>query len=108
MVTEETLRVATERLVTQFQPQRVILFGSQARESADTHSDVDLLVVCRIDPERASRRALMVAMDRALAGLGFASDVIVLTPEEFERDRQIPGTVARPAWREGTVLYEAS
>jgi predicted nucleotidyltransferase len=107
MVSEKTLRDATERLVTQFQPQRVILFGSQARGSADPQSDVDLLVVCPINPERVSRRALMVAMDRALAGLGFASDVIVLTPEEFERDRHIPGTVARPAWREGTVLYEA-
>jgi hypothetical protein len=40
--------------------------------------------------------------------LGFASDVIVLTPEEFERDRHIPGTVARPAWQEGTVLYKAA
>lgn len=107
MVTEKTLRVATERLVTQFHPRRVILFGSQARASADARSDVDLLVVCPINPERASRRALMVAMDRALAGLDFASDVIVLTPEEFERDRHIPGTLARPAWREGTVLYEA-
>lgn len=107
MVTEQTLRDATERLVTQFQPQRVILFGSQARGSADPRSDVDLLVVCPINPERASRRALMVAMDRALAGLGFASDVVVLTPEEFERDRHIPGTAARPAWQEGTVLYEA-
>jgi hypothetical protein len=46
-------------------------------------------------------------MDRALGGMGFARDVLALTPEEFERDRQIPGTVARPAWREGRVLYEA-
>jgi predicted nucleotidyltransferase len=107
MVSEEALRLATERLVTQFQPKQVVLFGSQARGSADAHSDVDLLVVCPFDPKRASRRALMVAMDRALGGLGLASDVIVLTPEEFERDRHIPGTVARPAWQEGTVLYEA-
>jgi len=49
----------------------------------------------------------MVAMDRALRGLDLATDIIVVTPEEFERDRQIPGTVARPAWREGIVLYEA-
>jgi predicted nucleotidyltransferase len=105
MVSENDLRQATERLVRQFRPDRVILFGSQARGSADTHSDVDLLVVCPLDSERPSRRALMVAMDRALAGLGFASDVIVLTPAEFERDRHIPGTVARPAWQEGRVLY---
>jgi len=105
---EATLRIATERLVAQFQPKRVILFGSQARGSADARSDVDLLVVCSLDTSRGSRRAMMVAMDRALRGLDMATDIIVLTPEEFDRDRHIPGTVARPAWREGIVLYEAS
>lgn len=107
-INEETLRVATERLVAQFRPKRVILFGSQARGTADAHSDVDLLVVCSLETRRGIRRALMVAMDRALRGLDLATDIIVLTPEEFERDRQIPGTVARPASREGIVLYEAS
>ena len=104
---EATLRIATERLVAQFQPKRVILFGSQARGAADARSDVDLLVVCSLDTSRGSRRALMVAMDRALRGLDMATDIIVLAPEEFDRDRHIPGTVARPAWREGIVLYEA-
>jgi predicted nucleotidyltransferase len=107
MVADETLRLATDRLVEQFHPQRVILFGSQARGTADARSDVDLLVICPVPPEAGSRRALMVAMDRALRGVDIATDVIILTPEEFERDRQIPGTVARPAWREGRVLYEA-
>ncbi len=101
MVNENTLRLATQRLVAQFQPQRVILFGSQARGSSDARSDVDLLVIRPIASEGPSRRALMVAMDRALRGLDMATDIIVLTAEEFERDRHIPGTVARPAWREG-------
>jgi hypothetical protein len=48
----------------------------------------------------------MLAMDRTLWGLKLARDIIVLTPEEFERDRHIPGTIARPAWLEGKVLYE--
>jgi hypothetical protein len=68
---------------------------------------MDLLVICPVPPGADSRYALMVAMDRALRGVEIATNVIVLTPEEFERDRQIPGTVARPAWREGKVLYEA-
>jgi uncharacterized protein len=105
VISEQLLRQATERLVAEFKPQRVILFGSQARRRANERSDVDLLVVC---PITGSRRALMVAMDRALRGLGFARNVIVLTPEEFERDRHIPGTVARPVWRKGRVLYERS
>jgi hypothetical protein len=49
----------------------------------------------------------MVAMDRSLRGLGLARDVVLLTPEEFERDRHIPGTIARPASMEGKVLYES-
>jgi len=102
MISEKLLRQATDTLVAKFQPDRVILFGSHARGTADEHSDVDLLVVC---PIADSRRRLMVAMDRALRGCGFARDIIVLTPEEFERDRHIPGTVARPAWQEGRLLY---
>ncbi len=104
MISEEIINEVINRLARDFQPQRIILFGSQARGTADEKSDMDILVVC---PFRGNRRQLMVAMDRALKGLPIARDIMVLTPEEFERDRQIPGTVARPAWKEGKVLYEA-
>ena len=103
MVDAQTLEEAVRRLATQFEADRVILFGSYARGAADEHSDVDLLVLGRF---QGNRRSLMVAMDRALRGLGFARDIVVMTPEEFERDRQIPGTLARPAALEGKVLYE--
>ena len=105
MVAESTLDEVTKRLVEQFAPIRIILFGSQARGTADDRSDVDLLVVC---PVNGRKRDLMVAMDRALSGLGIARDVIVLTPEEYERHRHIPGTVARPAALEGRILYDSA
>lgn len=104
MISQELLTLATQRLVETFHPERIILFGSQVRGTVDQHSDVDLLIIC---PIQGNRRALMVAMDRALRGLGFARDIIVLTPEEFDRDRHIPGTIARPAWQEGKILYES-
>ena len=104
MISEEIINEVISRLARKFRPQRIILFGSQATGTADEKSDVDILVVC---PFRGNRRQLMVAMDRALKGLPIARDIMVLTPDEFERDRQIPGTVARPAWKEGKVLYEA-
>lgn len=104
MISEKKLQEAAQRLAENFHPQKIILFGSYARGNRDEHSDVDFLVVC---PFKGSRRALMVAMDRTLSGMGFARDIIVLTPEEFERDRNISGTIARPAWKEGKVLYES-
>ena len=102
MKIDHFLQGVTERLVHKFHPDQIILFGSQARGTADKLSDWDLLIVC---PVRGNRRKLVVAMDRALRGLNIARDIVVLTPEEFERDRQIPGTIARPAAKEGKVLY---
>lgn len=78
MISKRTLTQAARRLVDGFDPERIVLFGSQARGTADERSDVDLLVVV---PVRGKRRALTVAMDRSLRGLGFARDIIVLTPE---------------------------
>jgi hypothetical protein len=48
----------------------------------------------------------MLEMDRALGDLEYAVDILVSTPEEFRRDRLIPGTVSRYADKEGKVLYE--
>ena len=105
MMAQQVLQEATQRLVESFKPTRNILFGSQARGTADERRDVDHLVIC---PVSGSRRSRLVAMDRALKGLRIARDIVVLTPEEFERDRQIPGTVARPASLEGKVLYDSA
>ena len=102
MISDETLRQVKERLVDGFAPERIILFGSQARGTADARSDVDILVVC---PITGKRRHLMVKMDEALEDLDCAFDIMILTPQEFQRDRQIPGTIGRYAQQEGKVLY---
>jgi predicted nucleotidyltransferase len=103
MSTEEILGAAVGRLVDEFRPQRVLLFGSRARGTADDRSDFDILVVCEF---AGARRPLMIAANRTLRGLEAAFGVVFLTPEEFDRDRNIPGTIARPAWLEGKVVYE--
>jgi predicted nucleotidyltransferase len=103
MIGDEVLNEVTRRLVNGFHPDKIILFGSQARGTADDRSDVSILVVCEVPN---GRRALTLAMDRSLWGLRLARDIVVLTPEEYEQDRQIPGTIARPASLEGRVLHE--
>ena len=103
MISQELLDQAAKRLVKHFNPHKIILFGSQARGTGDKHSDVDLLVVGTF---MEKRRKVLVAMDRSLRGIGFARDIVLLTPDEYERDRHIPGTVARPASLEGIILYE--
>lgn len=103
MINEELISDVVNRLVTNFKPNKIILFGSQAKGNADPYSDYDILVICPISNKR---RSLMLEMDIALEGLGIARDIVILTPEEFEMDRNIPGTIARPAYLEGKVLYD--
>ena len=103
MVSEETLKEATRRLVDGFHPEKIILFGSQARGTADEKSDVDILVICSVND---NRRDLILNMYRAIDVMSLPTDILVLTPKEFELDRYIPGTIARPAWLEGKILYE--
>jgi len=105
MIDKILLSQAVARIVEKFKPDRIILFGSQARGTADERSDADLLVISRF---AGKRREILAELYWALRDSGFAQDIILMTPEEYESERQIPGTIARPASKEGKVLYERS
>lgn len=100
---QDAIAEMVRRIVSQFNPDKIILFGSHARGEAGPDSDVDLLVVM---PPHGSKRERAIEMYGLLAGMGVPKDVIVVTPEEFELYRDAPGTVIRTARQEGKVLYE--
>ncbi|MBM4438438.1 MAG: nucleotidyltransferase domain-containing protein [Actinobacteria bacterium] len=101
----DLIATMTARIVRDFDPLRVILFGSHARGDAGAQSDLDLLVVL---PDPADRRAAAVAIRVALADLPVYKDIVVTTPDEIARRGDLVGSVLRPALREGRVLYERS
>lgn len=101
----EKIREMVRRIVERFRPEKIILFGSHATGTAGPDSDVDLLVVMNAD---ASRRKKAVEIYGVLGGMGVPKDIVVVTPEQLERERHIVGTVVYPAVREGEVLYELS
>jgi hypothetical protein len=40
-----------------------------------------------------------------LGGMGLPKDLVVATPDDLARYRDVPGTVFRAATRDGRVLY---
>jgi len=102
MVSSETIHRMAERIVERFRPTKVILFGSHARGDAGADSDLDFLVVM---PFTGSRLETCIEIRKVLRGFGVPKDVMVLTPEEFARFKELPGTIAYPAAHEGRVLY---
>ncbi len=100
--TEQAIQEMVQRLIDHFDPDQIILFGSHARGTAGPGSDVDLLVVM---PVTGSRREKRVEMRVALHDIPVAKDILLATPEEMQRDKDLVGTIIRPALREGKVLY---
>jgi predicted nucleotidyltransferase len=94
-----------DRIVRQFQPERVILFGSHARGEAGPDSDVDLLVVV---PVEGLKHKKQVEIRVALHDIRIPKDIIVTTPEDFDWRKDVVGTIEYPAAREGKVLYARS
>ena len=102
---DSKIEAAVRRIVRRFRPEKIILFGSRARGDPRPDSDADLLVVMRV---RGSRRWKASEIDLALAGIGMPKDIVLVTPEEFKRYRDVVGTVVYPAVREGKVLYDCA
>ena len=100
---EAAIDEMVRRVVEQFDPQMIVLFGSHARGDAGPDSDVDLLVVMDFE---GSKRQKQVDIGVALHDIRVPKDIIVATPDEIERYRDIVGTIIRPALREGRTLYE--
>jgi len=96
------IREMVDRIVKQFDPDRIILFGSHARSEAGPDSDVDLLVVM---PVKGSKRERQFEVRNALGKTALPVDVIVTRPEDFAWRKDVVGTVEYPAAREGKVLY---
>lgn len=99
---EEKIQEMVRRIVEGFDPEKIILFGSQARGDAGPDSDVDLLVIMDTDSKKQATREIRMALD----AMGIPKDVAITTPDEFERLKDIAGTIAYPAHHEGRVLYE--
>lgn len=102
-VTSRTLKDMVKRIVEKFDPDRIILFGSRARGDHRPDSDIDLLVVMPVDGSVRDKR---VEIRVALNSMHVAKDIVVVTPDQYRRWRDVPGTIVYPAIQEGRIVYE--
>ncbi len=105
MIDKTTIARATELLRQAADPEKIILFGSYARNLADSGSDLDLLIV---EPAVSDPAAEMVRLMRVLSPLRIPADVLVVSRQDFADWSDTPGHILFEAAREGVVLDEAA
>ncbi|NGZ28491.1 MAG: nucleotidyltransferase domain-containing protein [Magnetococcales bacterium] len=98
----QLLQDVVDRILATTQPERIILFGSAARDQMGPDSDLDLLVVM---PDGTHRRQMSRSIYQALRGLGIAKDVVVVTRQDVIDFGQNPAMIIAPALSEGRKLY---
>jgi uncharacterized protein len=103
-ITPEIRRIA-DTIIHEYQPDRIILFGSRARGEARPDSDIDILVVS--DRERdlpRYKRGLKVRLK--LAGVSTPLDILFYTHEDLAQWQNVRQSFSATVLREGVVLYE--
>lgn len=100
------LEEITRRLVAEFQPEQIILFGSHAWGTPDEDSDVDLLVIVSESDVSPTQRDIRAHL--CLSGLNVPKDVLVKTRAEVERFRHVYASLEAEILERGRVLYERS
>jgi predicted nucleotidyltransferase len=88
-------------------PLLVVLFGSQAKGTANIDSDIDLLVIDdRPFSADRSRRRIIGNIRRSMPVDRHPVDVLLFDASELHRWRGTTNHVIARALREGVVLYE--
>lgn len=98
---DEPLQAIVASLIDACQPQRVILFGSFATDTATSGSDIDLVVTFATEAER---RAAPAAFTKRRPKINWALDIIWILDADFTRKAAVGG-VCQIAEEDGLVLY---
>lgn len=92
------------RLLKQYNPEKVILFGSYAKGSYDPFSDIDLIII------KKTRKRFLDRLKDVLMIIkpNYAIDILVYTPQEFRKMVSQGNLFLEYVLKEGKVIYERS
>ncbi len=103
-ITPELIDYVVAKIVREFQPEKIILYGSFARGDFHKDSDLDLFIIKESDePNRLLRRKV----DELLAGRLFPVDIRVRKPAEVEWNFRAQNPFyLHHIFKDGKVLYD--
>lgn len=96
----EELQAIQEQIIHLCRPQKILLFGSQAKGTATSKSDIDLCVIASTEDKRELLTDLYCDTDSNIP-----IDFLLYTPEEWGQCVEDRQSFAHKLNREGIVLY---
>ena len=101
------VQAMVEKIVSDYMPQKVIVFGSYVYGTLHRDSDIDLLIV-KDTPERFLDRWVAVRHILSDPTRTVPLETLVLTPEEVDRRLAIGDQFVAEILEKGEVLYASA
>ena len=98
----DKIREVADKIALEYQPEKIILFGSFAWGTPNKDSDIDLFIV----KETENAREAMRDVHRLFWGRSFAMDILVYDPKNVEKRIQMGDPFVSDILNKGKLLYE--
>ncbi len=105
MIGEDCLKSVTARIVANYEPEHVLLFGSQASKVATVTSDVDLLIIKNTTVPSWRRGKNIEAL---FANSPMKLDLLFYTMDEVDAERAQPNSFINAILKSARVIYSRS
>lgn len=102
-ITFKKIKEVANKIVKEFQPEKIILFGSFIWGKPTSNSDVDLLL---IKNSKMNKHLLQVNLGRILFGNGVPMDTLIYTPKEIENRLNLGDFFINDIIKKGKIIYE--
>ncbi len=102
MITQAKINDIVERIVFNYKPEQIILFGSYAYGNPNEDSDLDLFIIKETDKNPPDRTREVL---KYLRGSKVPVDVVVYTKSEYQEFLQSPNTLVYNISKKGKPIY---
>lgn len=85
------------------EPDKVILFGSVSRGTADVYSDLDVLIIAG---EEADKKHISARVTRFAWELALKADVLVFSESEIAAGCEKPNSFLASVLKDGKIVYQ--
>jgi len=97
---KDQIEYITEQIVSKYNPLKIILFGSCAKECVTKSSDIDLCIICEYEDKKKMLMDMFMYIESEKD-----IDLILYRPTEWEQYKEDTTTFASIINRKGMILY---
>ena len=103
MIEQSKILNLVQKIIEDFHPQKIILFGSYAYGQPRDDSDIDLLVILPFTEKKSQKSLEILNKIKPI----FALDLLVRTPSEIQQRLEWGDFLLQEIFEKGKILYES-